>query len=484
MGHRIVVIGSGMCGMFTAIALSQQGHRVLVLERDGEPPGGSTDDAFFEWQRRGAAQFRHPHAFLGLMCGLIERHYPVLLDGLYEAGARRLSFHEMLPPGLRQRYQPEPDDDQLWVLLCRRATVETVVRRYVEALAGVELRSGVKVTGLQTLGEVHPRTVTGVRLESGEEITADVVIDASGRRSQCPRWLRDMGVVIPEEKHDAQIVYYTKHYRLLPGQSEPPRGEQPASGDLGYLKFGVFPGDNGHFAVILCVPVDERELRRAVACSETFDRICLQIPGVRPWVAPDVSDATTESFGIGDIRAVWRDYAPDDVPLVHNFYAVGDASVRTNPLYGRGCSTGILHAKIVADVLQEYPDPNAAAIEFAQRTRRSLRPIWQASLTEDKNGIRRAAAIKTDQALDKATSMKSWFGLAFGDALSAAVRDEMHVVRGLMRTVNLLEKPGAFLQDKAIKRTVFRYMLRGRRRNARSRLQPGPSRREMILRVS
>ena len=81
---------------------------------------------------------------------------------------------------------------------------------------------------------------------------------------------------------------------------------------------------------------------------------------------------------------------------------------------------------------------------------------------------------------DKATSLKKWFGLAFGDALTAAARYEMHVFRGLMRTVNLVEKPGAFLEDPQIKRTIFRYMLKGRKKNGQARVQRGPKRRAML----
>ena len=49
-----------------------------------------------------------------------------------------------------------------------------------------------------------------------------------------------------------------------------------------------------------------------------------------------------------------------------------------------------------------------------------------------------------------------------------------------MRTVNLIEKPGAFLKDKKIRNTVLRYMLFGRKGNAAARVQHGTSRDEMI----
>jgi len=92
--------------------------------------------------------------------------------------------------------------------------------------------------------------------------------------------------------------------------------------------------------------------------------------------------------------------------------------------------------------------------------------------------------VLNDQALDKATSLKEWFAMAFGDALAAASRDQLHVIRGLHRTINLLEAPGAFLQEPAIKRTIFRYMLRGRKRNAAARRQPGLNRDEAYALVS
>ena len=87
--------------------------------------------------------------------------------------------------------------------------------------------------------------------------------------------------------------------------------------------------------------------------------------------------------------------------------------------------------------------------------------------------------MRTGPNLERASSLKKYLGLAFGDALSAAAPREVHVVRGLMRTVNLLETPGAFLNDPKIKRTLMRYMLRGRKRNAASRFQPGPDRATM-----
>ena len=104
MSQQVAVVGAGIAGMCTALALSRQNFDVTIFERDIAPPEGDADQAFFAWQRRGAAQFRHPHAFLGLMCSLLEEHYPDLLDALFDAGARRLNFEDMVPPHLLDKY--------------------------------------------------------------------------------------------------------------------------------------------------------------------------------------------------------------------------------------------------------------------------------------------------------------------------------------------------------------------------------------------
>ncbi len=489
--QHIAVVGAGIAGMCTALALSKQDYRVTVFERDIPPPAGDADQAFFQWQRRGAAQFRHPHAFLGLMCSLLEEHYPDLLQAFFAAGARRMNFADMVPPALLEAYSPQPGDEKLWMLLCRRATMETVLRRHVTAQPNIDIQNTSYVTGVRTTaGSTGPLNICGLHITdrlSKNKYThdADIVVDATGRASKFPRWFAALGADIPEQRDDAEIVYYTRHYRLKPGVEEPSRHDNPpAAGDLGYMKYGVFPGDGGHFAVIICLPNGETELRAAVKDGAKFDAICRTVPGLQPWLAADRAEATTPSFGIGEIHAVWRDYVTAQQPAVLNFFAVGDSSVRTNPLYGRGCSTGILHAQILAEVLAAHSSPADRARAFQDRTNERIRPIFDASLREDRSGIRRAAAVMAGEPRDQADSLKKWFGLAFADALAAAVRDEMHVFRGMMRTVNLVEKPGEFLKDRRVRLTILRYMLRGRKRNARARVQRGLSRPDLLQHVA
>ena len=485
MEQNIGIVGAGICGLSSALALSKHDYNITIYERDSAPPLGSPDEAFFQWSRRGAAQFRHPHAFLGVMCNLLQEHYPELVQRLWEAGARKVSFEDMIPEEIKGSYTPKPDDKQMWLLMCRRATMESVLRNYVEEISSITILSRHEVVA--PVLELRDSTISlqGLRLRENRgpvrSVKHDVIVDASGRNSKFPKWLRDFGATIKEESEDAEIVYYTKHYQLGNDQNEPDRaGKNRGAGDLGYIKYGVFPGDNGHFAIILCLPNHEKELRNAVRVPAMFDKICEAIPGLEPWVRKGKSRATTNSFGFGKINAIWRSFVKDNRPEALNYFAVGDVAVRTNPLYGRGCSTGIVHSHLLEKAISSNNSPTERALMFDRLTEKELRPIYQASLREDRLGKKRAQASLKGSTLEPSKGIKQWLRASIGDAIASSSRENIDVFRGVMKSFNLLEKPGDFLKNRKIRRIIFQYMLRGRKRNSSARYQSGPSRLEMI----
>jgi 2-polyprenyl-6-methoxyphenol hydroxylase-like FAD-dependent oxidoreductase len=103
------------------------------------------------------------------MCSVLGENYPDLLDELLAAGARKMTFADMVPKHLTDQYQPEPGDEKLWMLLCRRATIETILRRYVEREPNLRIRSQTFVTDVlvaqtQTDSGENTLTVTGLEL--------------------------------------------------------------------------------------------------------------------------------------------------------------------------------------------------------------------------------------------------------------------------------------------------------------------------------
>ena len=123
------MVGGGVSGLSSALKLSRHGHAVTVVERDDTPMPASADEAF-AWDRRGAPQVRHSHAFLARLVGLLKANEPDVVEALMAAGAAELRFGDDLPPTM-VGFEREASDDELTMLTCRRTTFEWVLRRVV-----------------------------------------------------------------------------------------------------------------------------------------------------------------------------------------------------------------------------------------------------------------------------------------------------------------------------------------------------------------
>ncbi len=455
--ERILVAGAGIAGLGAALALSGGAREVVLLDRDPPPPETSPEEAFLLWARRGATQLRHSHAFLGRLTSLIRDRYPDLMQELLAEGTRLFNFAEGLPPALESRYVATPDDADMTLLFSRRTTLELVMRRYAAKLPGITFVTDAGVKGLIARQESGKITVEGLKVErSGvlEEMRADVVVDASGRNTVFPDWLRAEGADIREESNPCGILYFTRHYKLRDGQDEPPRDGTPGGGDLGYIKFGVFIADNRHFSVTLAVPEIETGLRMAVVKPETFDAICMSLPGAARWMDPERAEPVTHVYSMGSLQNVWRHYMKDGEPQVLNFFPLGDAAVRTNPLYGRGCSSGVVEAHLLRAALDASPDPMARAKIYEREVEAKIRPYFDSMVTLDLQAIRRAEHERDPHYKPslRARMMKSFTE----DGLLPAQRADLEVSRTMSRIFHMLEEPTAFLKRPSIVARILR----------------------------
>jgi len=481
MAERVLVIGAGMAGLWTALALAPTGRETILLERDPPPPEGGPDAAFESWTRRGVGHLRHSHAFLARLRLLIRDEHPELLAELMTAGCRDLTFEGGLTDIHKRSYAPDPVDRDLAVLTSRRTTLELIMRRYVERQPGVTIRSGAFVKALAVTPGPTP-TVTGVLVEDAQgahELAADLVVDAAGRTSGAIEQLREAGAAIPEEAEDCGILYFTRHYRLNPGVAEPERGKSPLTGDLEYLKFGVFPGDNGCFSITLCVPEIEEELRKKIVDPASFDAACAALPGLAPWVDPATATPISRVFGMGDLHSRWRDLAPGGKAAVLGFFPVGDSHVRSNPLYGRGCAFAAVSAHLLRDALQMFEDPGARLEAYQRRVASELRPYYDVMRDADRSAIRRARQGLTP---GYQPSLKSRLTKRFlEDGVAVAVRSDVALFRAALRGFHMLEDPQAWLKRPKNLAKVMGYWARGRARNAEAyRPKGGPERADML----
>src|SRR5207248_3391863 len=175
---------------------------------------------------------------------------------------------------------------------------------------------------------------------------------------------------------------YSRFYRLRPG-NEPPPQDGPIGGDLGYLKIAVFVADNHTFSVTFGIPTDDATLRK-LGHEDAFTAAANAIPTAAKWIDPAVSEPITGVEKMGGLLNRRRRLVVDGRPVAIGVHAIGDALVCTNPLYGRGCSLGLVHAWLLADVIDEYPDVlEAQAVAFEEGTKRDLVPWYEPSVAQD-----------------------------------------------------------------------------------------------------
>ncbi|MDX2235051.1 MAG: FAD-dependent oxidoreductase [Hyphomonadaceae bacterium] len=483
MAERILILGAGITGLCAAMALAGRGREIVVLDRDPPPPDLDPDEAFAHWSRRGVTQLRHSHVFIGRLIALLRARQPALWDALLASGARESAFADALPPKLRATYRSAPGDEALSFLFSRRSTLELVMRRHAEGLRDVTFVTDAFVAGPLFARREGALVLEGVRgARAGEAATwrADAVIDAMGRTSAFPEWLAAEGAPPLEESSPAGILYFTRHYRLLDGAEEPPRGLTPGAGDLGYLKYGVFIADNRHFSVTLACPEIETALRVALPRADVFDAVCARLPGVSPWTDVARAAPVSKVFAMGALKNAWRRFSVDGAPVARGYFPLGDAAVRTNPLYGRGCSTGAIQAFLLGDIFSETADPVARLTLLETRVEAEIRPFFDAMVRQDAAAIRRAA--REQKPDGRRPRWQARLAKSFvEDAIGPATRGDLVVLRALMRPFHMLEHPTAWMRRPEVMVRILMVWARGRAEKADLYPPPlGPARKDLL----
>jgi 2-polyprenyl-6-methoxyphenol hydroxylase-like FAD-dependent oxidoreductase len=500
---HIVVVGGSIAGLGAAFILSQDGYRVTVLEEDATPLPPSPLEAFERWDRRGSPQTRHSHAFLARLHSILRRRAPDLLETLLEHGVEELRFPDMARAALgRDDLELSPEDDEITLLACRRITFEWVLRRYVIDSGRVTFRDGVEVLGLVAENnESEVPRVTGVRLrEAGgatQTLDAHLVLDASGRRSSLRAWLEEIGAATMEKDSEpCGIFYCSRFYKLLSGSTDADtagsQAETPARGgvmasDLGYMKYGIFPGDAGIFSITLCASPDDDDMRRILR-TPVFEEAVRALSATSEWVEPTVSEPISDVHAMANLNNSRCHFVVGGEPLALGVFPIGDALIHTNPLNGRGCTLAFINAELVADALRDHPDdPRAFARTLDASVEREIVPWYEATLAQDRNGIAVSRAQqrgedpfafqREDGTVDTAAYMRA----LLRDGLLPVMREDLGMLRTFMRVFNLLEAPTDLMRDPQIMQRVIASF---ERRNERQPEVRGPSRDEMIGRLA
>jgi len=218
IGGHAMVLGAGFAGLLAARVLSEAYDRVTVVERDRLPQTAEP--------RRGVPHGRHAHVLLPGGAAIVDGLFTGLLDQLSASGVPVVrDFAEFwLAPGGGDPVRLLGPAWNPFLCLASRPYLEHHLRERVRALPNLTIVDECDVADLTA--DPTRRRVTGVRVlrradGEGAEMTtvdADLVVDATGRGSRAPAWLRALGFEQPrQEQLTVNLMYLTRRLRMRPG---------------------------------------------------------------------------------------------------------------------------------------------------------------------------------------------------------------------------------------------------------------------------
>lgn len=378
-----IVIGSSIAGLAAAKTLANYIDQVTIIERD---ESACTPDF-----RSGVPQARHAHTLMPQGQAVLEQLFPGLVAELMGNGAVPVDIEKEVAFFHAGGWRTPQQMGRELSISCSRPMLEHAVYQRVAALPNVTFMRGYQAMGLTT--DASGQRVTGVQLHSGrgtgvKELVkkANLVVDASGRRSQAPKWLASLKLMPPEEWCINAFVGYTTRIYQQPANFAAAWKRlyvrpTPPDGKRGGI---ILPEENGRWVVTLFgiagdyPPTDETGFL-AFARSLPTPQFYQAIKDAKPLCNP---------FGFRRTENRMRCY--HKLPrYLEGFLVIGDAVCALNPVYAQGMTAAITGSHVLEAVLNRYQDDLAVssvtglAAAFQKALRAGLGDLWTQSTGKD-----------------------------------------------------------------------------------------------------
>ncbi len=304
------------------------------------------------------------------------------------------------------------------------------------------MKPDTEVSGLLLQG----RRVTGVAV-NGTEVSATVVVDALGRRTRTAEWLAQRGIdEAKPQSSDCGVVYYSRYYRLRDGFELPDgRWFLGPRGDLGYMGYSTFPGDNRTFAALLAVPPG-RPSSRALKEAAVFEAVMATTPAMRQWVNPEGVVPITDVLTMAGLRNSLREFPHASVS---GLFPIGDSMCHSDPILALGLSFALRQSVELADAIDEQPNLDEAAAAFRERTNPLIRERFDFATQLDDQRLRMWNGEPVDF-----TSKDGAYALFTVVAGGVAALEDPDVFRVMTRRNGLLDSLRVLDDDHAIQSRI------------------------------
>jgi 2-polyprenyl-6-methoxyphenol hydroxylase-like FAD-dependent oxidoreductase len=377
LGERAIVIGGSMAGLMAARVLADYFENVTVLERDHIEDHPSV--------HKSIPQGNQLHALLAGGCQALTRLYPEFTETLIDSGAVPVRMGKegavFLPEGKFYSFLgtlKEPRDLGFDFYNQSRALLEHSLRRLTRALKNVSFEPDCNVRELAyAIARISGVTCSPDGRDGAiQTIAADFVVDAGGRGSHAPAWLRQLGFAEPPTTViGSDFAYAGAKFRL--------RGNGPD--ERGLLMPGRAP-----------------DLTRAAAAEQIEGGVWDLILGGRFGDFPPCDEAGFFAFAKSLYTPVFYDLIADAervseiIPhrfptsfqrhyerlaeFPEGFLVIGDAISSFNPIYGQGMSSAALQAealhRLLARRAEEDQGTEQIASEFFPKAAEVISTPW------------------------------------------------------------------------------------------------------------
>jgi 2-polyprenyl-6-methoxyphenol hydroxylase-like FAD-dependent oxidoreductase len=370
-----IVIGGSLAGLLSAFVLAKHFALVTIIERDMVQRQPES--------RKGQPHTKHIHGLLPSGLNVLCNYFPDLLEDIVQHGATVVDFADSMNwyayGGFKKNFTLGISGVSI-----SRPLLEHLVRERVLTLPNIRLLDNSKVLGLTTSSTREK--VTGVTVEDRKSgslsaYTGNLVVDCSGRGSQTPHWLKEIGYEAPKTTEvKVNVCYTTRTYERDPGD---PRGktwilytpEAPADKRMG----AVFPIEGNRWIVTAVgwhhehAPMEENgylEFVKKLGNPNIYDIVSKCKP---------LSEFVQQKFP----ASTWRHYEKLTNKFPLGLLVVGDAVSSFNPIYGQGMSSAALQAVELEKLLTENVPDDRLASTYFKRIAKIVDAIWQLATGED-----------------------------------------------------------------------------------------------------